>query len=275
MTTKIGKKLDLDTFSYFVDFCEKNDWIKNRREALGVLQNECKSKEEVSALLHLLNDLTVMNDELLQKSSDWMAKTIAENPQNNPNSHVIIPNDFDDRQGSSNAIYEKLRTVIIQYKYWDGSKILRKKIRDVTDDPNVKSITLIDDFLGTREKVEKLTNFIHNKNKNIDIDIVTCVGMKIGLDKTYPHYVRSVSCYKTIQRSISDNVNSHLQKSYKKAIKDLSLAVGNIKNKNAMGRKKSEACYGALNWNTPNNTFPIFYRGKNINSKTLFHRAPK
>lgn len=274
--TTLVHNFSTDDFSEFIKTVRDLPWITHREDAIGVICSYCNHEFGPKTLMYLLKSFLVMDDKRLRDSSIWICESIATDPNIDPISHRIIPQDFDGRIGSSNAILERIRIDIAKLPGWSSSNLFTNRMRDATGDDGIKSITLIDDFIGTGSKVDGKLKWIDELRPDLRVSVLSSVALRGGIERNYNHQCfQSIDAHAVIERVFSDALTEPDRSRFLEAYHQMCINHGDILEEFQMGFRGSEAVYGALNWSTPDNTLPIFWLGNRNNQPTVFDRARK
>ncbi|TCD15311.1 phosphoribosyltransferase-like protein [Oricola cellulosilytica] len=272
--SSVSGQADIEEFSRFIKLVQTTDWMRGRHKQIAALHALCTDSSHFFILNEMFERMVVMAGSTFTEAADWIANDISSYTGNDPKTHRIIPHDFDDKSGSSNALFEKLRISFSGISGWDSAGVFSKNLRDTLSDKTITSISVVDDFVGTGSKVSKLLAWIANNRDDIRVDIISCVSLKTGFERKYDAPVfRRTSAWKVLEKAISEMIPSEIRDLAIQAMKDLEDAHGAIPESFSFGFEQSEAAYGALDWSVPNNTFPIFWKKSRLEQSTLFVRA--
>lgn len=254
----------------------KIKWINSERFRNGVIGiiKECESEEQFEVIDHVLSNLKYHKSSDLEEAGITSAAKITESwglvPQN---TNIVGLADKNATCGST----AYLRAIEIHLSRSWGDSIYTNFDSAFRHRKDKENLVLVDDFVGTGEKLSrKISALLNNpKTANYKIHILVFAGMNFGIealrslvnDSIYTHITLD-KCLSTIQpREVAEKFISHMR--------DLERKIFTKSGDYSLGYKQSEAAFFLEASNIPNNNFPILWWDKyadNTERATLFTR---
>ncbi len=202
--SRLTNKVSRVSMSRFIKLMNDASWLSGKHDQLAELHELCANDDQMDVITFLLKKMFIAEGEKFKNALSWMAEKIATNKLNDPSIHRIIPQDFNGRLGSSHVILEMLRIKFNPWPDWMGIKIFENDLESVLADNSVKSISLIDDFIGSGQKVKSLLEKIESKRPSLEVDILSCVVMEEAYNMKYSSSIfRSIDSYHRMKKGIT------------------------------------------------------------------------
>lgn len=283
-------------FENLTEIYYKNPWLKHAANHVGfeVLWNDYKLKKQKKIIKKLINQFNYIEfeqayidikKELISAIDEWQLMPnntifVSFKPHKYPDGSNVFSNflkpiiyELNDEWSEGN-FYSRLKYGIERIKAGGNSEF----------DINLKSVVLIDDFIGTGGTAVKVVNNIRKEIDKCPYDIKLFVfslgAMDGGLRHLYKKtFIKYKNCYinkkgtelgfqrkdRKLTRHLIMNMELILSK------KNGSLILEDYR----LGYGKSEALYSLSRFNLPNNNYPILWWNRYWNNKwrkTIFNR---
>ena len=274
-------KIDADDFERLTNLNLKHEWLTYNSGALFELW--CLSDEECQKQLieFLIDNYEYIDSKKLTQGCQTISAHIQNEWKLSPkNSFLLATCDSKEPDGSQSLIQNLKNKFSVE---WKASNFYNSLVTGVHEISNDSVIILVDDFIGTGNKINRKLNYVKSviterKLKNIDIKIVSLASMifsKEALNKLNTEYF---SVY-WLKKGVSELPP---EKNRDDAVKSMEALEEKLKKKYhgkylpKFGYKKSESLFALESYNVPNNVFPIFWwpflKG-GIQRKTIFKRV--
>ncbi len=245
-------------------------WLCPRGRQLKELLDICDNQNQKDLIFFLIRNFNFFDSIKIEEALQNIYKYIQDEFKLSAQDTVIstVSRDSFDMD-SSQSFLADLRNVINA----DWKKRLITNIDNfkelLSKDSTISNIIFIDDFVGTGEKIEKFIKKIKNIFPKHNYYFCTIASMKQSkniLDSMNIHYFS----HQWLDKGISDYfIGQQLTESIL-TMTELEKKLNDLDNIYHFGYKKSETLY-SYGYNTPNNTFPIFWsRNNDENRKPIF-----
>ena len=260
--TTISKKYFFKLYS----LVEHQDWLLDKDEAFKDLWKECDNDDKKDLIIDLLNRFFFLR------------------PKKREEIECIIFNELKDKFDLTKSVFSPLADQSRQDgSVWESynfrqhflqelSSTFYNDIKGCQQCKSDSDIILIDDFIGSGDKIIKKIKYL---NTLVQKNIIACicpVGMKEGVERLreeYPSITFIVP--KLLKKGITDyDRNADYRK---QIIKMLSEGIGIKEIEKFLGYNNSEALFSYEKYkNIPNNVFPLFWSRNKKGIKRLFMR---
>lgn len=271
---------DISNFGALYRVFEDNAYLRNLKDdRKGEILNKFESmikkfnQEETKLLFDLIKDFCVFSFEdyafCMMQTLSKINKTDEKFSENEK--FIILPilKPEDQRKGESKSgigmLYFFEHTVLKTWKTSSQSSEASIGVTEKHFKHKTSEVTtfFIDDFIGTGKTALDFLNKIRNEpGFNIDKIYILCIAiLEEGLNKLEKEGYK-VYFHKLLKKGIHDSTSiTDKQKAYE-VMSNLEKQIQNENSKYKYGYCASEGLIPLIN--TPNNTFPIFWRNKKI-----------
>lgn len=254
------------------------EWLRKERfkPGLATLLKEATEDDQLEVVLHVLKNLTYCRSSDLVDAGHEAAKQIMRGWSLTPKDTIVVGVAELNKTCGSTAYLRCIETELS--RDWSGGNAIWTTTDSVFQQRQGQpNLVLVDDFVGTGDKLGGLIDRIKNNPKTADFKVHVCTfaAMETGWDIVSTAVQDRLTAHRIIQRSISDLLKEPKRAQLLAAMMDLEKNLFNKSNKYSLGYKKSEAGFYLEGFNIPNNNFPLLwwenYANKN-DRKTLFAR---
>lgn len=256
-----------------------------KRDALIALFQECESKEHFSLLERLITDFHYFTSSDLQSGAEKIASHITSDWKLNPKQTLIVATTDDDRTDGAQVLIKSLEAALSKErpKYTIKNRLgfAFDKEADAINQKN--NLILIDDFIGTGDKICKLISRIKEHTKTINsIYVASLAGMKFGIQKIEATSQCRVYCPNHFDKGISDIQDATKIRTYTDAMIELEQAIitpmkfprDERERSYSFGYSQSEALFVLEGFTVPNNVFPIFWKNSYCDKSAFEPNVP-
>jgi hypothetical protein len=271
---------DAKLSAMFTTLLETNWLMKERyRNGLSALFKDAGSLSELEAAKHVLKELVYCKSEDLILAGCEAASQIegVNGWQLDPTNTLVVGVANGPKTCGSTAYLRCIETSLdrlwsVNAGIWTTIDAAFRK-RQVTH----KNLVIIDDFVGTGEKLIDLIGRLRRNPKTATYVIHVCAfaSMEFGWEAVSSHVGGRFIANKVLQRCVSDRLSEPQRGDMLMAISSLERAFFSKPGEYSHGYKKSEASFYLEGYNIPNNNFPILWWDKYADGNqrsTLFAR---
>jgi hypoxanthine-guanine phosphoribosyltransferase len=284
---KSKKHMDSEEFYRLYLLIQKQNWLEESYNGLIELWNLCDKNEQKELIEDLLKRFVVLNLEKIEKACKNIADHISNKWYLIGKSTKIVAMCSGDKPDGSQFILQCLKNKFADIKGWEERDFVNnlKSFGQVNYQiKSDQSVVLIDDFIGTGKTAIRKTEWLINKFKKknlqmVKIYIISLACMEAAVKKIgdlkvdfYSPYIlkkgiNDFYCGNELEENIRnmENLESLLHPNYKQ----LKLSEFNF------GYGRSETLFTIQGGNVPNNVFPIFWwplLKNNSKRKTILRR---
>jgi len=243
------------------------------RDALISLFGECESKEHFQLLEKLITNFNYLTSADLEKGADKVAEYIISDWGLNPKRTLIAATTDDDKTDGAQVFSKSLEAALARKKQKYSIKNRLGFVFNTEDlmARSIESIVLVDDFIGTGDKITKLIQRIKEHiDPKIAIFVASLAGMRFGIKNIETSSKCKVFCPNQFERGISDSKDINEVKMQIDAMIELERPLippmkyprDEHERSYSFGYGQSEALFILEGYTVPNNVFPIFWWGK-------------
>ena len=188
---------------------------------------------------------------------------------------LIAPEDHG-RTKSSSVVWYHCREELIRYSPLLADKnVLYYDIKESSQIKNLKTnelVILVDDFVGSGETTVSAVNWLTDSfgADPKQIVILSIAALEMGIDHVRQEIGVEIYAYYIFQKGISDYYSDDQRAGCLKTMKSIENKL-KVSSKFRLGYAKSEALISLIR--TPNNTFPVFWKSKDLPSPAPFSRG--
>ena len=188
---------------------------------------------------------------------------------------LIAPEDHG-RTKSSSVVWYHCREELIRYSPLLADKnVLYYDIKEASQIKNLKTnelVILVDDFVGSGETTVSAVNWLTDSfgADPKQIVILSIAALEMGIDHVRQEIGVEIYAYYIFQKGISDYYSDDQRAGCLKTMKSIENKL-KVSSKFRLGYAKSEALISLIR--TPNNTFPVFWKSKDLPSPAPFSRG--
>lgn len=256
-----------------------------KRDALIALFQECESKEHFSLLERLITDFHYFTSSDLQSGAEKIADFITSEWKLNPKQTLIVATTDDDRTDGAQVLIKSLEAALSKErpKYTIKNRLGFAFNNEANAIGQTNNLVLIDDFIGTGDKICKLINRIKEHANTINsIYVASLAGMKFGIQKIESTSPCKVYCPHQFEKGISDLQDAAKTRAYTDAMIELEQAIitpmkfprDDRERSYSFGYGQSEALFVLEGFTVPNNVFPIFWKNAYCDTSPFEPNSP-
>lgn len=188
---------------------------------------------------------------------------------------LIAPEDHG-RTKSSSVVWYHCREELIRYSPLLADKnVLYYDIKESSQIKNLKTnelVILVDDFVGSGETAVSAVNWLTDSfgTDPKQIVILSIAALEMGIDHVRQEIGVEIYAYYIFRKGISDYYSDDQRAGCLKTMKSIENKL-KVSSKFRLGYAKSEALISLIR--TPNNTFPVFWKSKDLPSPAPFSRG--
>ncbi len=258
-------------FYLLYQLLEDHPWILDKQKALENLWSFCSTNEKKDLMLDLLKRFHFVESEEYKKLEQSIYDYIINEWKLDLAKTSFFPiSDGKKPDGSVWATYNFRQHFL---KYFNKVPFY-DRITQAWGCKQKENIVLIDDFLGSGNKLKSKIKYIKKIKPRNHIYCVCPMGLKYGVDNLSQEFP-DVNFYipLVMNKAISDYYSGEKVTKNKKYIKEITENMQIKKHKDYLGYKQSEALCAYKDYNNiPNNVFPIFWGENTGNLETMFTR---
>lgn len=269
-TRNPDKTYTQEEFNRIVKEVLKTPWLSIKGRELKELLDICDTKKQKDLIFILLHKFCFYETIKIQKALQTIYNHILTNFKLSPENTVVtaVSTDSMDLDSSQQFIYALRNVINADWKkrlvtnIYDLKKILEK-------DDMIQNIIVIDDFTGTGEKIKDIIIDLRKEFNKKNYFFCTIASMKQAKDILNSINIPYFS-YQWLEKGISDSFIGEQLTEAIAMMSELEKKLNNLNTIYNFGYKKSETLY-SYEYNTPNNTFPIFwFRSSNETRTPIF-----
>ena len=275
-------RVDRTTFYAVYGITKKCNWLDSRQRAFIELLKMCDNGSERELVLKLLERYSYLSGDDLEAAVQTLAEVVINEWKCVPNQSIFAAIAGDTDPDGSQAIIQSLKNYLTEADGWNTKKFFSQLEDALPKCKTNSNLVLIEDFVGTGNKVTKAIERVNeyfgaNSISEVNLFILSVSAMEASrpvIDELKIKY----HCVHWLKKGISDYSADDLVKEDLSGIKALSSKLSKkFKGQymNPLGYKKSEALVYLQNISVPNNVFSIFWWPKLLNGtrrNTLFSR---
>jgi len=260
--TTISKKYFFKLYS----LVEHQDWLLDKDEAFKDLWKECDNDDKKDLIIDLLNRFFFLRPKKREEIECIIFNELKD--KFDLTKSVFLP--LADQSRQDGSVWESYN--FRQHFLQELSSTFYNDIKGCQQCKSDSDIILIDDFIGSGDKIIKKIKYLNTLVQKNIIACVCPVGMKEGVERLreeYPSITFIVP--KLLKKGITDyDRNADYRK---QIIKMLSEGIGIKEIEKFLGYNNSEALFSYEKYkNIPNNVFPLFWSRNKKGIKRLFMR---
>ncbi|WP_124475704.1 phosphoribosyltransferase-like protein [Burkholderia cepacia] len=251
-------------------------WLSAERYRDGTvgLLKECSTVEEFEAVEHVLKDLKYCNSSDLDAAAASAAKQIQNGWGLTPENTILVGLAEPDKTCGSTAYLRAIENKLP--RTWGNSLHVTFNAA-FRHRNNKQNLVLVDDFIGTGDKLNKrIERLINNpKTASYEIHIAAFAGMIDGIATLLPSTKNRATAEILLDKSISNNAPAGNIDRLTRNMQSLETKIFCHPGKYNFGYGQSEAAFFVEAANIPNNNFPILWWEKyadDTERPTLFTR---
>lgn len=237
-------------------------WIAKERygEALVTLLDEANTQTELNTLKYILEKLTYCNSEDLTLGSIEAAEQIVSGWALRPQDTLIVGVADGAKTCGSTAYLRAIQTQLP--REWSQSPVIWTAFDCAFRKRDTHAnLVIVDDFIGTGEKISKLIAKLLANPKTASYKIHVCcfAAMRSGASVVSSLVAGDVLVHRQFDRCISDTAADPTKT---QMLKDMSALEANIFTKPgtySLGYMQSEAAFYLEGFNIPNNNLPVLW----------------
>ena len=245
------------------DILTQTKWITSERYRNGTvgLINEIDTKNQLDSISFILKNLMFLRSIDILNASEKTKVEILEKWRLDATSTLIVGVAEGDKTCGSLAYIRAIENDLPS----EWSKSIKTQFKSAFEKRgNKANLIIVDDFIGTGNKVTKLINSIlaNPKTKNYKIYFCGLAGMTEGYKKI--NTLLSGRCFFAhhLSKCITDQAIEPLKSKLLSSMKTLEEKNFRELGEYSLGYKQSEAAFYLEGYNIPNNNFPILWRDK-------------
>ena len=221
-----------------------------------------RDNDETEVIFDLLSRSLCFDGPQISESATAIAEAINDYWKLSPDDTCLVARDLEEKTSSADLALQAVRTALGATKHkWKGSNFLGR-LKQAIAPKKWTNIVLVDDFMGTGQKVAKKIDWIKKKlpaKSGVKIYIVCFVAQESSVSVVDP-LVNDFYAHRLLKRGISDHypAGEKLDGSTS-AMKRIEERFGTIPDDLSFGFGASESLYFPVWWNAPNNVFPVFW----------------
>ena len=187
---------------------------------------------------------------------------------------LIAPEDRG-RTKSSSVVWYHCREELIRYSLLlADKKVLYHDIEEASQIKNLKTnelVILVDDFVGSGETAVSAVNWFTDSfgTDPKQIIILSIAALEMGIDHVRQKTGVEIYAYYNFRKGISDYYSDDQRVGCLRTMKGIENKL-KVSSKFRLGFAQSEALISLIR--TPNNTFPVFWKSKDLPSPAPFSR---
>ncbi len=246
--------------------CMANKWASKRHEAIVELLSECRSNSARTLMLDLVDRMTVLDGDALERCSNELLDAIDAKGLNRLNS-IISASAVESKPDSSQAVLYQLG-VLGTSRGWNKSDFVNLMGRAIAKwnrtQSEFENIIIVDDFCGTGTTAANRVKMLEADAKGIDpsqIHFFFFAAMEEGISRIKAAGA-SAFCCKNLKKGISDFENDgDIVEALNEMMRFEEILSESWLEKPlpSLGYGKSEALFSLENGACPNNVFPAFW----------------
>jgi hypothetical protein len=142
---------------------------------------------------------------------------------------------------------------------WRGENFLGSET-PLLETTNWANVVLVDDFIGSGRKVSGKIKWIRARAaRKVRVYVTAFVAHEAAFDVVDP-MVDGFHAHEYMAKGISDHYREPAERqAFVEAMKRVEGRFGSIGKKYSLGFEQTESTYFQLQWNAPNNVFPVFW----------------
>ena len=246
---------------------------KGDRTALVSLFSECESDHQVRVIEELIAKFNYLTSADLDVGANLVVQQISQQWKLDGSTTVLVAIADDEKPDGSQVFAKSIYTALskIKSRYTVKSHLSFAFQEAVTGTKPYSTIVLIDDFIGTGDKLSKTIARLqkHTDSKAL-IYVVALGAMKFGAENITASTGCEVFACHLYERGISEATKSPEREEFIEAMIELERKIippmrypRDLKERNySFGYGQSEALFFLEGFSVPNNVFPIFWRNK-------------
>ena len=268
---KSSNKMNPEDFFKLRDLLKKQIWLEDVFEALIELWNLCEYKDEQKLIYQLLLNFSCLNSRKVNNYCKDISICICDKWGINSESTKIVALCDEERPDGSQFFIQILKNKFEGRYNWTEKNFLNN-LSTIGQAPyrlkDGQNLILIDDFIGTGNKVKRRINWLKSRIKEenifgIKIFLVSLACMQGALNAIKSLKIKFFSPVK-LKKGISDYYDGEILKNNIHNMKNLESRLHPIyKNLHLssfnFGYGKAESLFSIEGLNVPNNVFPIFW----------------
>lgn len=247
---------------------EKQNWLLDKDGALKDLWKECDNDDKKDLIIDLLDRFFLLHQKEREDIECVIFNEIKDIYKFNLTTSVFLP--LADKSRQDGSVWESYN--FRQHFLQEIPSLFYNDIYGCIECKKELDVILIDDFIGSGDKLIKKINYLRSLVPNKIIACICPVGMKEGVERLkneYPDIAFIVP--KLLKKGITDyDENADYRK---KIIENLSKSIEIKEIEKFLGYGNSEALFSYEKYtNIPNNVFPIFWSKNKRGIRRLFMR---
>lgn len=249
---------------------------KSDREALTNLFSECETDGQFALLKTLISNFNYLTSSDLQSGADMIANQISSVWNLDSSTTLIVACADNDDSDGSQVLCKSLTTALARakLKYTIKSRLGYAFQAKQDESSSFKKIVVIDDFIGTGDKLSKTVKRLQGHlPKETEIYVVSLAAMRLGLMRISTETgVTTFTCHE-YERGISDSFTEPQRSEFISEMlgleRNIISPMNYPKQPNercySFGYGQSEALFFLEGFSVPNNVFPIFWKNRYCN----------
>ena len=254
-------------FERIFDILERLSWVRDRESQLDeLLYSLLKDEQERDLIEELLGKVIYLDDNESRTKTKEIAKHITDVWKCSEEDSIIVGANMKENSDGSAVLSYELRNVL----EWKESRF-KITCKNIQNDPNVKNIVIVDDFIGSGKRMHDIIKYIRTRVSDVRIFFASICLMESVVKRCYPDVLECTYFAPIIltpgmnytndkRMMLMTKIEAYLAPRWKKYSLELY----------HLGYEESGALYWNRHYRVPNNVYPVFWWGERKDG-TVFH----